>query len=53
VDWVTIDPERMCGGLKHDPLDLIKADLIAESVIELRRARRGTVRYHCGFFPSF
>ena len=36
--------------LDHDPLDLIEADLIAPTVVELRRARRGVVRHRRGLF---
>jgi hypothetical protein len=51
VDGVTIDPEQMCGGLNHDPLDRIEVDLIAVLVIGLRRARRGMVRHRRCLFP--
>jgi hypothetical protein len=36
--------------LDHNPLDLIEADLIAPSIVELRRAHRGMVRHRGGFF---
>ena len=39
---------RRCSD--RDPLDLIEARLIAPTIIELRRARRGVVSPRSGFF---
>jgi hypothetical protein len=37
-------------ALDHDPLDLIEAELVASTIVELRRARGGVVRHRRGLF---
>src|ERR1700737_757364 len=44
--------DAMRMGSNHDPLDLIEADLIAPAIVELRRARRGTVCHRGGLFQG-
>jgi hypothetical protein len=37
------------SGSNHNPLDLIEAELVATSIVELRRARRRMVRHPAVF----
>ena len=40
----------MICSLSRDPLDLVEAGLNAPTIIELRRAGRGTICHRCGLF---